>query len=157
MQKKRIVLLLAVSAFAAQPAAAEKTGTWVRTTDTRIADPSDALHAMSADIAQKMQVSAGPSTMTYCADETAPLPTEFKPSPALTCTMTDPELNGGTFKTDFVCQGDTHGPGKMTIVYDTPEHYTGKSTYSPQDMMDMKWKSTFEGRWTGPACTKPAP
>ncbi len=158
MQKKPIVLFVALGVFAAQGAiAAEKAGTWVRTTETRIADPNDALHNLSADVVHKMSASAGTTTMTYCAVDGAPPPAEFKPSPTLTCTMKDPQIDGTTVRTEFVCRGDTHGPGKITIVYDSPEHYTGTSTYAPQDMADMKWKSTFEGRWTGPICTAPSP
>ena len=69
--------------------------------------------------------------------------------------MIDPQLEGATFHTEFTCHGTMHRPDKMTINYDTAEHYTGESTYSPSEMMSLKWKRTFVGQWTGPTCASP--
>jgi len=156
MRAVAIILLTAVGALAMRPAlSAEKAGSWTRITETHLIDPNGALQSLDAMVVAKLLKSTGTTTINYCASENAPLPTTFQLTPTQTCTMLDPQLEGANFHAAFACQGETHGRGKMTITYDTAEHYTGESTYSPSEMMSLRWKSTFEGRWTGPTCASP--
>ena len=156
MRAMAIILLAGVGVLAVQPAlTAEKAGNWTRTTETQIIDPNGALQSLDAIVLAKLLKSTGSKTMNYCALENAPLATTFQSTPTLSCTMIDPQLEGATFHTEFACHGDTHGRGTMTITYDTAEHYTGQSIYSPSEMMSLKWKSTFVGKWTGPTCAGP--
>jgi hypothetical protein len=149
-------VLAVLGVLALQPApAAEKAGNWTRITQTDIVDPNGALETLDPIVLKKMMKSTGTTTANYCAVENAPLATTFQFSPTLTCTMIDPQVEGATFHTEFACHGDSYGKGKMTITYDTAEHYTGESVYSPRDMMSLKWKSTFVGQWTGPTCSSP--
>ncbi len=156
MRAATLILPAALGVLVAQPAlTAEKAGTWTRTTETHIVDPGGALQTFDPIVVRKFMKGTGTVSASYCAVDNAPLATEFHPTPTLTCTMVDPQLEGATFHTKFTCHGDTHGSGVMTTTYDSAEHYTGESTYSPNDMMSLKWKSTFVGQWTGPTCATP--
>jgi hypothetical protein len=151
------ILVAAIGVVAMQPAlAAEKAGSWTRVTQTQILDPNGTLPSLDPIAVRKIMKSSGTTTMTYCSVENAPPVTTFKMTPTTTCKMIDPVLEGATFHTDFACHGDTSGKGKMTITYDTAEHYTGESNYSPELAGSLKWKSTFVGQWTGPTCATPA-
>ena len=156
MRTVTLTLLTALGAFAVQPAlTAEKAGNWMRVTLTQIVDPNHALQSLDGIALAKLLKSTGISTRNYCALEGAPPPATFQLSPTVSCTMNDPQLEGATFHAEFFCHGTTHGSGKMTITYDSAEHYNGESLYSPSEMMSLKWKSTFEGKWTGPTCAAP--
>jgi hypothetical protein len=155
---RKAVLVMAVGVLAAQPVlAGEKTGTWTRTTETQILDPSGTLQSLDSIAYRKLMKTSGTFTGTYCSVETAPLETSFKLSPKLSCVMDDPKLEGATFHTDFACHGESYGRGTMTITYDTFEHYRGESLYSPEMAGGLKWKSTFTGQWTGATCATSAP
>jgi hypothetical protein len=41
----------------------------------------------------------------------------------------------------------------MTVTYDTPEHYTGESEFTPTHGLGLDAHTTYEGKWAGETCT----
>lgn len=69
------------------------------------------------------------------------------------CKMTNIKAGGQTFSADMVCTGEMNANGHFDIAYDSPEHYTGKVSFTgTQDGHPINSTTTMEGRWVSADC-----
>lgn len=58
------------------------------------------------------------------------------------------------YSADIVCTGAQGGTAHVTAKYDSPEHYSGSSTFVGAGDRVMNSKTIFEGRWIKADCGK---
>lgn len=69
------------------------------------------------------------------------------------CKMTNVRAGGQSLSADMVCSGNMQGTGHLDISFDSPEHYTGKSSMTGTiDGRPVNNVTTFEGRWVSADC-----
>jgi hypothetical protein len=69
------------------------------------------------------------------------------------CKMTNVRMGGQSMSADMVCNGEMQGTGHVDISFDSPEHYSGKSSMAgTMDGHPVNSVTTFEGRWVGADC-----
>ncbi|MBV8798306.1 MAG: DUF3617 domain-containing protein [Alphaproteobacteria bacterium] len=157
-----IGVALAAATAVALPAIAVgghgKVGLWDITVTTNMAGmpdmsklPPEAQAAMRAH-----GVSANGHTMTvqHCMTQTE-IDT-IKPPPmhgAQNCKMSNLKNSGPSMSADMTCTGDMNATGHFEISYDSPEHYTGKTTITGTDEgHPINSTTTMEGRWVSADC-----
>jgi hypothetical protein len=69
------------------------------------------------------------------------------------CKMSNLKTAGQSFSADLVCSGQMNATGHFEVSYDSPEHYTGKSSFTgTQDGHPISNSTTMEGRWVSADC-----
>ncbi|MBN9631682.1 MAG: DUF3617 domain-containing protein, partial [Actinobacteria bacterium] len=69
------------------------------------------------------------------------------------CKMENMKTDGNSFSGEMICTGEVTGKGRMQVVYDTPEHYSGEMTMQgTAHGRPMNMHQTFEGKWAGATC-----
>ncbi|HEX4294561.1 MAG TPA: DUF3617 domain-containing protein [Rhizomicrobium sp.] len=70
------------------------------------------------------------------------------------CKMQNMKTDGSSVSADMVCDAkDMKGGGHFAIVYDSPEHYTGKMTMSMDSHgRHMATNTSFEAKWLSADC-----
>jgi hypothetical protein len=161
----RLLLLAVTVAVLSRPAFAEpdRPGAWSIASATRIIDPKHILFQMGARNAHLLLSSVmPPSLQNYCVigDEKLIDSNRIHLFDPVHCNVhgaSDSHETGNpheTFSMWYACGGVGHHEvdGQITVTYDSREHYTGKTVYSDKDETDIKWLSTFEGKWVGDTC-----
>jgi hypothetical protein len=152
------ISLAALIAGAASPAIAEhgKVGQWDITVTTKFPgmpqpDPSD---RWSPEARNSPFPDARPHHYNHCmtAEEVAsttlpPMNNRFR------CTISNPRVEGTTFRGDLTCTSPIRGDGGISVTYDSPEHYTGSARIDGTMFgQDVEMVSTFEGTWKSATC-----
>ena len=97
-------------------------------------------------------------TITHCMtpEEVAMTkpPPMGRPGHEQDCKMQNLRSNGSSVSADMVCDAkDTKGSGHFALVYDSPEHYTGKVTMSMDSHgRHMATNTSFEAKWLSADC-----
>src|SRR6185437_7048753 len=69
------------------------------------------------------------------------------------CKLSNVKIGGNAFSADMVCTGEMQGTGHAEFVFDSPEHYTGKTTMvGTADGHPINNTTAMEGRWIGADC-----
>ena len=70
------------------------------------------------------------------------------------CKMQNMKADGSSVSADMVCDSkDMKGGGHFALVYDSPEHYTGKVTMSMDTHgRHMTTNTSFEAKWLSADC-----
>jgi hypothetical protein len=69
------------------------------------------------------------------------------------CRMTNVRMGGQSMSADMVCTGEMQGTGHVDISFDSPEHYSGKSTMTGTlEGRPVNNVTTFDGRWVSADC-----
>ena len=69
------------------------------------------------------------------------------------CALTNKAATGQTFTADMVCTGEMKGRGQVVVSYDSPEHYTGRTTFSgTAHGRPAQMTTILEGRWIAASC-----
>jgi uncharacterized protein DUF3617 len=69
------------------------------------------------------------------------------------CRMLNVQSGGKAFTADFMCSGQMQGNGHVEFVFDSAEHYTGKTTMTGTSMgHPVNMTTSMEGRWVGADC-----
>ena len=152
-------VLAAGAAMAVEPEASpDRPGAWTITSSTQILDPDHILLQMPAGLANRIRASIPPpSLQNYCVMAGEKLIDSGKMSmltPSVQCEVSRANRSGQTYTISYVCGGNGKRlvNGKITVVYDNAEHYTGTTVYTGQDRLYIKWASRFEGKWVGDKC-----
>jgi hypothetical protein len=154
MSTARSFVLAGLLAMSPATALAEhgKVGAWHLETQTKAADPRGVFPTMPA-----MQVIAIKDAFRkrtkadYCmgpAAVAADVIVVFQPD----CTAGPTTVSGQTMRAGYTCQGKNAGSGQMSVTYDSPEHYTGESEFTPVKGMGLDAYTTYEGKWMGESC-----
>ena len=160
---KRILFSAAGAAalvIAAVPAIAShgKVGLWSVTVNMNMAGMPDMSQlppqAQAAMRAHGVTMNGRAMTVQHCMTQEEV--DAVKPPPmrnAQDCKMTNLKTAGQSFSADLVCSGQMNATGHFEISYDSPEHYTGKSTFTgTQDGHPISYTTTMEGRWVSADC-----
>lgn len=152
----RCIMSAAVLVFSttAAMAGAGKVGAWNRTSDTKISDPNGTLLQLPPREAMSLhQQYEGIANATYCMDAQAVAASQIR-IPSQSCQVGPTKASGNTLEADYKCSEEGNsGRGHIKITYDTPEHYTGESTFTSSNNSGFKLRSKIEGRWTGATCS----
>ena len=110
--------------------------------------------AQAAMRARGMSANGRTMTVQHCMTQTEV--EAVKPPPmrnAQDCKTTNVKTAGQSFSADLVCTGQMNATGHFEVTYDSPEHYTGKSSFSgTQDGHPINSTTTMEGRWVSADC-----
>jgi hypothetical protein len=69
------------------------------------------------------------------------------------CKMQNLKTNGQSMSADMVCTGEANGSGHFSVIYDSPEHYSGKMAMNVAvHGQAMASTTSFEGQWISAAC-----
>ncbi|HET7335959.1 MAG TPA: DUF3617 domain-containing protein [Rhizomicrobium sp.] len=70
------------------------------------------------------------------------------------CTMKNAKSDGTSYSADMVCSRDEmKGTGHITAKYDSPEHYTGKMSFTgTTNGKPAHVENHFEGKWVSASC-----
>jgi hypothetical protein len=154
MSKAGKLMLAAVVAMGPATALAEhgKVGAWHLETQTKAADPRGVFPSMPAFQMIAIKDAFRKKTKAdYCmspAAVAADVIVAFQPD----CTAGPTAVFGQTMRASYTCQGKNAGSGQMSITYDSPEHYTGESEFTPTKGMGLDAHTTYEGKWIGETC-----
>ena len=97
-------------------------------------------------------------TVTHCMtpQEAAMIkpPPMGRPGHEPDCKMQNMKADGSSVSADMVCDSkDMKGGGHFALVYDSPEHYTGKVTMSMDTHgRHMTTNTSFEAKWLSADC-----
>ena len=151
--------MLLIGAEAADDTASpDRPGAWTIASSTQILDPEHILLQMPAGLANRLRASIPPPTVqNYCVMAGEKLIDSGKMSlftPSVQCDVSRASKSGRTYTISYVCGGNGKRlvNGKITVIYDSAEHYTGQTIYTGQDRLYVKWQSRFEGKWVGEKC-----
>lgn len=101
-------------------------------------------------------VTAGGHTMTIQHCMTQAEVDAIKPPPMRNgqdCKMSNLKTSGQSFSADMVCTGEMKATGHFEVSYDSPEHYTGKTSFTGTDNgHPISNTTTMEGRWVSADC-----
>jgi hypothetical protein len=165
---KRILFLGAGAAaliIAAVPAIAShgKAGLWSVTVTMNMPGMPDMSklppEAQAAMRARGMSMNGRTMTVQHCMTQEEV--NAIKPPPMRNgqdCKMSNVKTVGQSFSADLVCTGEMNATGHFEITYDTPEHYTGKQSFTgTQDGHPINATTTMEGRWVSADCKGATP
>ncbi|HEY4940774.1 MAG TPA: DUF3617 family protein [Rhizomicrobium sp.] len=150
--------LMAGAATAEEADSPDRPGAWTITSSTQILDPDHILLQMPAGLAKRIRASIPPpSIQNYCVMGGEKLIDSGKMAmftPSVQCDVSRASKSGQTYTISYVCGGDGKRlvNGKITVVYDSAEHYTGQTVYTAQDRLYISWMSRFEGKWVSDKC-----
>lgn len=70
------------------------------------------------------------------------------------CTMKNAKSDGKSYSADMICShAEMKGTGHITAEYDTPEHYSGKMTFTgTSNGKPAHVENHFEGKWVSASC-----
>ncbi len=69
------------------------------------------------------------------------------------CKVSNMKTSGNSFSADMVCNGQMQGTGHVEFVFDSPEHYTGKTSMNgTAGGHPVNSSTTMEGRWVSADC-----
>ncbi|HEX2590544.1 MAG TPA: DUF3617 family protein [Rhizomicrobium sp.] len=150
--RKSVFILAATAAVLIHPALAEhgKVGAWHLETQTKASDPRGALNYMPSFQAIAIKDAFRKKTKSdYCMDAAA-VAADVIVVPM--CSVGPTTVSGNTMSANYSCTGTNAGSGRMTVTYDSPEHYSGESTYTPVKGMGVDAYTTYDGKWVGETC-----
>jgi hypothetical protein len=154
MSKTSGLLLTAILLLASAKALAEhgKVGAWHLDTETKAADPRGVFPGMPSMQVIAIKDAFRKKTHTdYCMIPqavAADVIVILQPD----CTAGPTTVFGKTMRASYTCQGKNAGSGEMNVTYDSPEHYTGESEFTPTHGLGLDAHTTYEGKWTGETC-----
>ena len=155
---------VAILALAAVPAIAiaghGKAGLWSITVTMNMAGMPDMSklppEAQAAMRAHGVTMSGGGHTMTVQHCMTQAEVDAIKPPPmrnGQNCKMSNLKTEGQSFSADLACTGTMNATGHFEISYDSPEHYTGKTSFTGSDNgHPISNTTTMEGHWVSADC-----
>ncbi len=148
-------IVIAAALLLAAPALAEhgKVGAWHLDTQTKAADPHGVFPSMPSMQVLAIKDAFRKRTSTdYCMDAMA-VAADVVVVPG--CTVGPTTVSGQSMSASYSCVGKNAGYGQMTVTYDSAEHYTGVSNYTPKAGLGLDAQTTYEGKWTGETCKAP--
>lgn len=154
MSKTSGLLLATLLLLASQGALAEhgKVGAWHLDTETKATDPRGVFPTMPAMQVIAIKDAFRKKTHTdYCMIPqavAADVIVILQPD----CIAGPTTVSGQTMRASYTCQGKNAGSGQMTVTYDSAEHYTGQSDFTPVKGMGLNAHTTYEGKWTSESC-----
>lgn len=94
-------------------------------------------------------------TMQHCmtaAEVSADVPPSSQ-RPQSGCKTTNVKVVGHTMTADMVCSGDMKGEGHFNVTYDSPEHYSGQTTFKgTMEGRPSDTTNSFDGTWVSADC-----
>lgn len=105
-----------------------------------------------------MGVHMGGNTVTaqHCmtaAEVASDQPQNMSQSHNKECKMINVKMSGQSFNADMSCSGEVNATGHMNVTYDSPAHYSGKSTLvGTSNGHPVNMTQSFEGRWLKADC-----
>ena len=151
---------VATLAIAAVPAIAShgKVGLWSVTVTMNMPGMPDISklppEAQAAMRARGMSVNGRTMTVQHCMTQEEV--NAIKPPPMRNgqeCKMSNVKAVGQSFSADLVCTGEMNATGHFEITYDSPEHYTGRQSFTgTQEGHPINATTTMEGRWVSADC-----
>ena len=151
----------AVLALAAVPAIAShgKAGLWSVTVTTNMGGaampdmsrlPPEAQAAMRA---HGVTINGNTMTVQHCMTQEEVEADHPEMRNMKECRMLNVQAGASRFNADFMCSGQMQGSGHVEFVFDSPEHYAGKTTMTGASMgHPVNMTTAMEGRWVGADC-----
>ena len=149
----------AALALAAVPAIAShrKAGLWNVTVTTNVGGMPDMSklppEAQAAMRARGVTMNGNTMTVQHCMTQEEVEADHPEMHNMKECRMLNVQAGANRFTADFMCSGQMQGNGHVEFVFDSPEHYTGRTTMMGATMgHPVNMTTTMEGRWVGADC-----